>query len=74
MKIPLMKNAFLHEKETKEKLAGFILSAPRLSMDIKCFEFENEFKIKQEREMGASYTGAVAKPCFGTNKHGKNPK
>lgn len=50
MKIPLMKNAFLHEKETRERLASFILTAPRLSMDKMCFEFENEFKFKQERK------------------------
>ena len=38
-----MKNAFLHELETKKALCDFILSAPRLSMDIKCVEFENKF-------------------------------
>lgn len=41
--IPLMKSAFLHEKETKEELAQFIVDAPRLSMGDKCAEFETEF-------------------------------
>jgi CDP-6-deoxy-D-xylo-4-hexulose-3-dehydrase len=41
--IPLMKNAFLHEYETKKALAEFILKAPRLSMDKQCFDFEHEF-------------------------------
>lgn len=41
--IPLMKNAFLHEHETKQALARFILEAPRLSMDIQCLEFERAF-------------------------------
>ncbi len=44
-----MKNAFLSEKETRKKLASFILSAPRLSMDENCFKFEEEFKLKQGR-------------------------
>jgi CDP-4-dehydro-6-deoxyglucose reductase, E1 len=41
--IPLMKSAFLHEAETREALAKFILEAPRLSMDAKCWEFEAAF-------------------------------
>jgi CDP-4-dehydro-6-deoxyglucose reductase, E1 len=55
MKIPLMKNAFLHEKETREGLANFILTAPRLSMDENCFKFEDEFKIKQKRSDAILY-------------------
>lgn len=47
--IPLMKNAFLEERATKEALARFILEASRLSMDIKCLEFENEFAAFQGR-------------------------
>ena len=38
--IPLMRNAFINEYETKEALAEFIVKAQRLSMDSKCFEFE----------------------------------
>ena len=41
--IPLMKNAFLHEQETKEALAKFIVRAKRLSMDEQCTRFEEEF-------------------------------
>lgn len=48
--IPLMKNAFINERETKEALSKFILQADRLSMDSKCFEFEREFALKQGRK------------------------
>ena len=47
--IPLMKNAFLHERETKRALAEFILEARRLSMDINCREFEKKFSEFQGR-------------------------
>jgi CDP-6-deoxy-D-xylo-4-hexulose-3-dehydrase len=47
--IPLMKNAFLNEYETKQALADFIIKAPRLSMDQKCHEFEREFAMLQGR-------------------------
>lgn len=45
--IPLMKNAFLHEEETKKALSEFIVQAKRLSMDEKCKEFEVAFAEKQ---------------------------
>jgi len=48
--IPLMKSAFLREEETKRALAEFIISAPRLSMDSKCREFEQEFAAFQGRK------------------------
>jgi len=48
--IPLMKNAFLNEYETKQALAEFIMKAPRLSMDNKCYEFEKEFAAFQGRK------------------------
>lgn len=48
--IPLMKNAFLNELETKKALSEFILSADRLSMDTKCFEFEMAFASFQGRK------------------------
>ena len=48
--IPLMKNAFLNEYETKKQLAEFILQTERLSMGKKCFEFEREFAKYQGRE------------------------
>lgn len=47
--IPLMKNAFINEYDTKQALAKFILRAPRLSMDEKCFEFEKAFAAFQSR-------------------------
>ena len=45
--IPLMKSAFLHEEETKKALADFIMKAERVSMDVKCKEFEQAFAKKQ---------------------------
>ncbi|MCP4397500.1 MAG: DegT/DnrJ/EryC1/StrS aminotransferase family protein [bacterium] len=42
-----MKSAFLHEHETKEALAKFILQARRLSMDQQCARFEREFAAFQ---------------------------
>lgn len=47
--IPLMKNAFANEYETKMALAEFIVKAPRLSMDAICFEFERAFAATQGR-------------------------
>ena len=41
--IPLMKSAFLEEQATKRELADFIMGARRLSMDVKCLEFERAF-------------------------------
>jgi len=47
--IPLMKSAFLHEHKTKRALAEFIVTAGRLSMDVKCLEFERAFSEAQGR-------------------------
>ena len=47
--IPLMKNAFLNEYETKDALAEFIRRSGRLSMDEKCREFEQAFSRWQGR-------------------------
>ena len=47
--IPLMKNAFLNEYETKQALANFIMRADRLSMDEQCLLFEREFAKYQGR-------------------------
>lgn len=47
--IPLMKNAFLNEMETREALADFIRSANKFSMDAKCQEFEQAFANYQGR-------------------------
>ena len=48
--IPLMKNAFLNEYETKNELAKFIMRADKLSMDEQCFLFEREFAHYQGRK------------------------
>ena len=48
--IPLMRDTFIEEHKTKSALADFILSSNKLSMGIKCFEFEKEFSIFQGRK------------------------
>jgi len=48
--IPLMKNAFLHEQETRRALSEFILQPTRLSMGVKCLEFEKAFAKYQGRK------------------------
>ena len=45
--IPLMKNAFLNEKETKRHLSDFILKSRQLSMGEQCKTFEKNFAQKQ---------------------------
>lgn len=45
--IPLMKNTFINEYETKLALADFIIKHDKLSMGETCFEFEKEFAKKQ---------------------------
>lgn len=41
--IPLMKNTFLNEYQTKKELANFILQSEKLSMGEQCALFEKEF-------------------------------
>lgn len=48
--IPLMRHAFYNDAETREKLAGFVLSADYLSMGAKCREFEQRFSEWQGRK------------------------
>jgi len=48
--IPLMKNTFLNEYETKKELADFIMKAKILSMGEKCLEFEKAFARVQGRK------------------------
>ena len=48
--IPLIRDTFIEEHKTKLALADFILSSNKLSMGIKCFEFEKEFSIFQGRK------------------------
>jgi len=59
--IPLMKNAFLREFETKKALGDFIVTAPRLSMDAQCFKFEKEFaKIQKCKDCVLFNSGGSA--------------
>ena len=59
--IPLMKTAFLHEHETRQMLAEFILHSHRFSMDVKCFEFEKAFaKFQGCREAVLFNSGSSA--------------
>lgn len=48
--IPLMRNTFLNEYETKKELSEFILKADKLSMGDMCIKFEREFIKKQGRK------------------------
>ncbi len=48
--IPLMKNAFLHEYETKIALSEFIIKTSKLSMDVECIAFEKKFAAYQKRK------------------------
>lgn len=76
--IPLMKNAFLHEKETKIALSEFIKNTDRLSMDRMCSDFEDAFARFQGREdailfnSGSSANLALIQALInaGTLKHG----
>jgi len=47
MMIPLMKNTFLHESDTKKALSDFILRTERLSMGSECLAFEKQFAAYQ---------------------------
>lgn len=47
--IPLMKNAFFKEYETRKALSEFILQAGKLSMGERCVEFEKAFAKRQGR-------------------------
>ncbi len=48
--IKLIKSTFYNEKETKEKLADFILKTDILSMGEECKKFEQAFAKKQQRK------------------------
>ena len=43
MRVPLMRNAFLNEAETKQRLADFIRDAEMFSMGKECAKFEKKF-------------------------------
>lgn len=48
-RIPLMRSTFFDEANTRERLAEFIRTAPRLSMGDECMKFERAFADWQER-------------------------
>jgi len=66
-----MKCAFSHEEETKRKLAEFIVSAPRLSMDEQCAMFEKEFAAYQGQKDGIFFNsgGSANLAMFQTLKN-----
>lgn len=51
-----MKSTFYNEKETKEKLANFLLKADILSMNAECSKFEESFAKKQDRKFAIFVT------------------
>ena len=55
MMIPLMKNAFLHEEETRQALIGFLSKDQRLSMASQCEKFEEAFSAFQGRSHSALF-------------------
>jgi CDP-6-deoxy-D-xylo-4-hexulose-3-dehydrase len=56
-----MKNAFLNEYETRQALSEFILQAPRLSMDVRCSEFQQAFAgFQQQKEAVLFNSGGSA--------------
>ncbi|MBC7388461.1 MAG: DegT/DnrJ/EryC1/StrS aminotransferase family protein [Opitutaceae bacterium] len=60
-----MKNAFLNEFETKKALSEFIMQADKLSMDVKCAEFETAFALKQGRKEAVLFnSGGSANLCM----------
>lgn len=58
--LPLMKNAFLKEQETRQALADFILKDGRLSMDAQCFKFEKRFAEYQGRREAVLFNSGAS--------------
>ena len=60
-RIPLMRSTFFDEEHTREKLAEFIRTAPRLSMGAQCAAFEAAFAKYQQRKHAVYVTnGSLA--------------
>jgi CDP-4-dehydro-6-deoxyglucose reductase, E1 len=53
--IPLMKNTFFKEYETRKALFEFILQAGKLSMGERCVEFEKTFAKRQGRSQAIPF-------------------
>lgn len=49
IKIPLMRSTFFDEARTRERLAEFVRTSPRLSMGEQCAAFEKAFSTYQDR-------------------------
>lgn len=60
MKIPLMKNAFLHEQDTKQALAKFIGNTNQLSMGKYCQEFESKFCLEQDTSFSVLFNSGAS--------------
>ena len=58
--IPLMKNAFLNESQTKRELSEFIALAPRLSMSEQCGNFERKFAAFQGSSHAVLYNSGAS--------------
>ena len=58
--IPLMKNAFFKEYETRKALSEFILQAGRLSMGERCVEFEKAFAKRQGRYQAVLFNSGAS--------------
>jgi CDP-4-dehydro-6-deoxyglucose reductase, E1 len=50
VRVPLMRDTFLNDRETRARLAEFVATAPRLSMGEQCEAFESEFAAWQGRK------------------------
>ncbi len=53
--IPLMKNTFINEMQTKEELSKFISGAKKLSMGEQCAKFEQDFATVQGVKEGVLF-------------------
>jgi len=63
--IPLMRNAFSHETETREALADFVLTTHQFSMGEQCLRFERQFASKQGRREAVLFnSGGGANFCL----------
>jgi len=63
--IPLMKSAFLHEKQTIKALCTFLLDSPQLSMGPQCRKFEKAFaKFQGSKDAVLFNSGGSANLCM----------
>ena len=63
--IPLMKSAFLHERETLKALSDFLLGSPRLSMGSQCRSFERSFaQFQGSKDAVLFNSGGSANLCM----------